>query len=248
MTKIRLRFSKSGALCYIGHLDFLKVFQQTIRRAKLPVAYSQGFNPHMLLSFALPLPLGMASTSDYADLTLEHEMPYDELVSQFNAHAPRGLRLTTAWEFSGPGAAALVTAADYMFIMEMPDSVNKDMYATQEKADEIVQALLNRENIVIPKKTKSGIKDTDIRPDLMDIYVPGVGKSGNYKSFDFAAIPFNASILMRLAAGSGRFLNPLIVANLILGHDTDPSTIVRHELYHHANDKELTPLYETPIH
>ena len=228
MIKIRLRFSKTGPLCFIGHLDFLKVFQQTIRRAGLPVAYSQGFNPHMQLSFALPLPLGMPSTSDYADLTLEHEMPSDELISRFNAQAPGGLRLTSAQKFTGPGAAALVTAADYMFSINMPDSVNKDMYATQEKADEIIQSILGQESIVIPKKTKSGVKDTDIRPDILDI----------------CKVPYTASILMRLSAGSGRFLNPLIVAKLLLGHDADISTIVRHELY----NKELIPLHETPIH
>ena len=217
MTKIRLRFSKDGPLRYIGHLDFLKVFQQTIRRAKLPVAYSQGFNPHMLLSFALPLPLGMISSSDYADLTLEYEMPLDALISQFNAQAPSGLRILSAWAFDGPGAAALVTAADYMLDV-------------QENVDEIIQVLLSQESIVIPKKTKSGIKDTDIRPDILDISVEG------------------PAVMMRLSASSGRFLNPLIVAKLILGRDTDPSSIVRHELYRHTQDKELVPLHEAPIH
>jgi len=57
MNKIRLRFSKTGTLCYLGHLDFLKVFTQAIRRSGLPIAYSQGFNPHQIISFALPLPL-----------------------------------------------------------------------------------------------------------------------------------------------------------------------------------------------
>ena len=220
LIKLRLRFSKTGPLRFIGHLDLLKVFQQTIRRAGLPMAYSQGFNPHMLLSFALPLPLGMTGCNDYADITLENRMPPADIVSRFNANAPTGLHLKDVWEFEGPGAAALVSAADYL--LKLPtDAKRDDIIVT-------VQALLNRETIVIPKKTKSGIKDTDIRSDIFDITVG------------------DTDILLRLAAGSGRFLNPLIVAKLILGHDVPPSLMIRQELYSDLQKKPIGALaYES---
>ena len=221
MTKIRLCFLKTGPLRYIGHLDLLKVFQQTIRRAGLPMAYSQGFNPHMMLSFALPLPLGMASCNDYADIILEHEMPMSELILKFNDHAPEGLCLKDAWKFEGHGAAALVSAGDYL--LEIPSDKNKD------DLNKSIQTLLTSEAIVIPKKTKSGVKDTDIRPDILHISLEDSG------------------ILLRLAAGSGRFLNPLIVAKLILGQDVSPSSIIRHELYRQDNSKGLISLHEAPI-
>jgi len=218
MVKKRLRFSKDGNLRFIGHLDFLKVFQQALGRSKLPVAYSQGFNPHMQLSFALPLPLGMTSKCDYADLTLEEEIPEDEIISRLNTYAPGGLKVTGAREFSGPGAAALVTAADYAF----PSELLVDY-----------ESLLARESIIIPKKTKSGIKDTDIRPDILGISVK------------------HKYILMRLAAGSARFLNPLIVTGLLLGRDVCPSSITRTELYSQAadgnNNMELVSLNDTHI-
>ena len=255
MAKIRLRFSKGGPLRFIGHLDFLKVFQQTIARAKLPVAYSQGFNPHMQLSFALPLPLGMTSVCDYADLTLESEMPEDEVISRLNAHAPGGLKLTGAREFEGPGAAALVMAADYTFpaelladcvplatlpsdgatFAELPSGSNPLTRLTaeekaEEKAEEIIRSLLNRESIIIPKKTKSGIKDTDIRPDILDISIS------------------HNQVTMRLAAGSARFLNPLIVAGLLFGRDACPASITRVELYRiNTNNEGLVTLYDAPI-
>jgi len=234
LIKVRLRFSKTGPLRYIGHLDFLKVFQQTIRRAGLPMAYSQGFNPHMQLSFALPLPVGMVSIIDYADITLESEMPTNEIVSRFNDNAPGGLRLTSAWEFTGPGAAALVTVADYMLVEPMDSHTG-----LLEKADAIVQPLLSRESIVIPKKTKSGVKDTDIRPDILDISVEGYGINSD---------SYNVNILMRLAAGSGRFLNPIIVAKLLTGRDIDTTSIVRMDLYGTNDKKELVSLYEPPIY
>ncbi|MCL2456261.1 MAG: TIGR03936 family radical SAM-associated protein, partial [Defluviitaleaceae bacterium] len=84
MQKIRLKFSKTKTLRFIGHLDFLRVFQQTIRRAGLPAAFSQGFNPHLMISFALPLPLGMESLNDYADITLESEASFDDIVKKIN--------------------------------------------------------------------------------------------------------------------------------------------------------------------
>jgi len=192
-------------LRYIGHLDLLKVFQQTIRRAGLPMAYSQGFNPHMMLSFALPLPLGMASHNDYADISLEREMPMAELISKLNGNAPKGLCINNALKFEGPGAAALVSAADYL--INLPSDINQDI------VNKAIQSLLSCETIVIPKKTKSGIKDTDIKPDIFSI------------SSD------DDSINLCLAAGSGRFLNPLIVANLILGRDMAASSLIRKELY-----------------
>ena len=233
MIKIRLRFSKSGPLRFIGHLDFLKGFQQTIRRAGLPMAYSQGFNPHMLLSFAMPLPLGMTSHNDYADITLESWLTEAELSSRLNKNAPEGLKIIGAWEYDGPGAAALVTAADYSLTIERPPETIRDI--TQAIAESI-NSLLSRQSIIVPKKTKSGIKDTDIRQDILDIW-PQEGEE-------------ESLVMMRLAAGSARFLNPLIVAGLLLGHDVGPSSIVRIELYRQTKDgsKELSPLYEAPIY
>jgi len=229
MVKVRLQFSKGGGLRFIGHLDFLKVFQQALGRSKLPVAYSQGFNPHMQLSFALPLPLGMTSQHDYADLTLDVHVPEGEIIARLNAHAPGGLVVSGAREFTGPGAAALVMAADYVFPVELmlPDITDMESPAASlAMCEEIAQTLLARESIVIPKKTKSGIKDTDIRPDILDISVSP------------------QHVTMRLAAGSARFLNPLIVAGLLQGRDACPASITRVELYHHASktDTALVPL------
>ena len=224
MTKIRICFSKSGALRYIGHLDFLKVFQQTIRRAGLPVAYSQGFNPHMQMSFALPLPLGMTSHKDYADLTLLSDIP-ENIASKLNSHAPEGLNIQTIWETQGPGAAAIVTAADYCLPIANPE----------------IDSILSQQSIIVPKKTKSGIKDTDIRPDILNIWeLEGatVEDSGEKKPL----------VIMRLSAGSARFINPLLVAGLLLKHDAESTAITRVDLYRQSDEKGLVSLYEAPPH
>ncbi|MCL2500553.1 MAG: TIGR03936 family radical SAM-associated protein [Defluviitaleaceae bacterium] len=204
MFKVRIRFSKDGALRFIGHLDFLRVFQQALRRSELPVAYSQGFNPHIQLSFALPLPLGMASANDYADLTLKESVNMENAKKLLQNQAPLGLTIKKMWETEGRNAASITAAADYELKCD-----ESEMPSIREAAKNLLAANV----YMIPKKTKGGIKDTDIRPDIMSIET-----SGN-------------TAVMRLAAGSGRFLNPLTAAAILLGRETAACEIIRLELY-----------------
>jgi radical SAM-linked protein len=183
-----LCISKKGPLCFIGHLDLLRVFQQTVRRAGLPVGYSQGYNPHQLISFALPLPLGMASEHDYAEIYFTEHLNCGGALARFNGAAPSGLTLTLIKPFpDGPGVAACTYAADYIWNADVSEAA--------------VSELLSRTEIIIPKKTKSGVKDTDIRPDIYSI-----AKEKNQTVF-------------RLSAGSQRFLNPLTAAGLLVPKD-----------------------------
>ena len=75
--KYRIKFTKVGKVRFVGHLDLLKLFQRAIKRAGIPVAYSNGFNPHQLIGFAIPLPLGMASVGEYVDVELKEEVSED---------------------------------------------------------------------------------------------------------------------------------------------------------------------------
>ena len=66
--KVRIKFSKTGALKYIGHLDVMRYFQKLMRRADIPIAYSEGFSPHQIMSFAMPLGIGDESIAEYVDI------------------------------------------------------------------------------------------------------------------------------------------------------------------------------------
>ena len=66
--KIRIQFAKYGKMIYIGHLDIMRYFQKALRRADVDLAYTQGYNPHPILSFAAPLGVGITSCGEYADL------------------------------------------------------------------------------------------------------------------------------------------------------------------------------------
>ncbi len=115
MINKRIGFTKTGILKFIGHLDLLRTFQRAFRRAEVPLAYSQGFNPHPLLSFANPLALGMTSEDEYADITLESEMDNEEIVRRMNDVLPPGLSLTCCASLPEhfETAMALVTASAY---------------------------------------------------------------------------------------------------------------------------------------
>ena len=87
---IRLVFSKKGLAKYISHLDMQRTMQRTLRRAGIPVWYSEGFNPHPYLCFASPLSVGIEGENEIIDFRLAEEMPFEEMKSRFNQAFPQG--------------------------------------------------------------------------------------------------------------------------------------------------------------
>ncbi|MBQ9603988.1 MAG: DUF2344 domain-containing protein, partial [Firmicutes bacterium] len=118
--KYRIKFTKIDKMRYIGHLDLLKYFQRAVKRANVPIAYSTGFNPHQLMSFATPLPLGMGSTSEYVDIRLETPMECEDIKAALNAQMSLGMELTEVRRMSEgeDTGAALLRAADYVITLD----------------------------------------------------------------------------------------------------------------------------------
>lgn len=92
--RIRITFSKQGALRYTGHLDLHKLWERAARRAELPLAYSQGFHPQPKMSLAAALPLGFSSACEVLDMRLEHDIVLDGLSERLNETLPPGIRVT----------------------------------------------------------------------------------------------------------------------------------------------------------
>jgi radical SAM-linked protein len=93
MAKIRLQITKGEAVRYISHLDYARTLERAIRRAKLPAAYSEGFNPHMKMAFASALALGVTSDAEYMDLELTGEVPVEEFTLALRRQLPQGIEL-----------------------------------------------------------------------------------------------------------------------------------------------------------
>ncbi len=153
MKTVRIVFEKRGRAKFISHLDLTRTMTRVVRRASIPLWYTEGFNRHPYLTFAAPLSLGYEGLRETMDLRLQEDMPYDELVSRLNQAMPEGLWAVSAAEaVCKPGD---LMAASYLLAFDCP-------------ADEL-QSLLAQPEVLVEKKTKKKIvKTIDIRPVFAD--------------------------------------------------------------------------------
>jgi radical SAM-linked protein len=113
--RIRITFSKVGALRYTGHLDLHRLWERAARRAELPLAYSQGFHPQPKLNIAAALPLGFSSCCEMLDMRLEHDIPLDGLKERIQETLPTGIQLSSIEQVDerAPALQTQVTSAEY---------------------------------------------------------------------------------------------------------------------------------------
>ncbi len=158
--RIIARFSKREEARFVSHLDVQRLFGRAFRRAGLPIAYSQGFNPHPVLAFATALSTGTTSDAEWLDVRLERDMPPGEFAAVLNSALPTGIRVLEALavEEKLPSLTALLARAEYtVAFADAPD---------EAKMQAALEALLSGP-IVIDKRTKGGVKPTDIRPQVL---------------------------------------------------------------------------------
>lgn len=145
---------------FIGHLDTMRFFQKAIRRADIPVAYSEGFSPHMIMSFAAPLGVGTTSSGEYFDMQLAKEMPTKEIVRRLNTAMTEGVEILSAVcveDGKASKAMSLVAAADYEVTFREGRKFVPDW---EEKLEEY----LSLPEIFVFKKTKRSERTVDIKP------------------------------------------------------------------------------------
>ena len=153
--KVRIKFRKYGVLKFIGHLDVMRFFQKMMRRAEIPIAFTGGYSPHMIMSFASPLGIGLTSDGEYVDIEL-------------NAVTAEGIEILSFRQISEEKKAtgmAIVAAADYLV------SVRKGMMPDQWK--EQFTEFLSQKEIRIVKQTKRSEQEVDIRPWIYQAEIRG---------------------------------------------------------------------------
>ncbi len=161
MDKYRIRFSKTGRAKYISHLDLLKIFTRMARRTGLDLVYSQGFNPHAELVFSAPLPLGMTSEAEYLDMQLEGPANEDELLGLLSGSLPEGI-VPLKIRHLEPGEGNVmrpVAFCRYRMELSFPDAAFREIFP-----EKLRRCLEGNEPIITAKKSKSGVKNVDIRP------------------------------------------------------------------------------------
>ena len=156
MDKLRLKFSKTGRAVYISHLDLMRTVQRAFFRAELPLKYSEGFNPHPLISIALPLPVGTASLCELMDFRLAGEAELSEIPARLNAVMPEGIE------------ALEVYCAERKFgeikWLRVKGEFEYDGHRRRE-----LERFFAAESIVVPKRTKKGISEIDIKPAIRSL-------------------------------------------------------------------------------
>lgn len=165
MPRYRVKFSKDGPARYSSHLDMVRAFDRSTRRADLPVAFSEGFNPHPKFSFAAPLPVGMGGGDEYMDIALTEPLPPDELTARLDASMQEGYRILDAKEIPErtPALMALVSRAAYRANATLPQG-----YAEMELRS-AVKDILNLKEIMTVREIKGKTKEIDIRPGLFTL-------------------------------------------------------------------------------
>lgn len=151
MSKVRLKFSKLGMGKYISHLDLLRTFTRAIHRAGLPVRYSQGFNPHQLITFSLPLALGVTSETEFVDIDFEDGTDKLLIVKGLNKCLPPDIKILEASE--PLIKASDIVSARYMMNLRFKDSIAADM----------LNKFFEQAEIPAVKKTKRGEKEINLR-------------------------------------------------------------------------------------
>lgn len=166
--KMLVVFEKFPRIRHIGHLDLMRAMQRALRRSSLPVKFSQGFNPHLLLTFAAPLSVGMSGKREIMEVPLSTDVTEEEFLQKLNAALPPELPCLSARivDDKHPASMASLFAAEYEMILDSEGAALCDA----------VSSFLAQESIMALRKTKSGEKMVDIRPLIYKLDVVGENK------------------------------------------------------------------------
>lgn len=155
LKNVRIWFKKDGPAKYISHLDLARCMGYVLKMARLPVWYTEGFNPRIHMTFAMPLSLGVSGEQECMDIRLTEEVSYSNVTERMNRHLPVGLQVYRA---SDPVMTFNeIQFADYTVELEAEGS--------REIADDLA-ALLAQEEITVMKHAKKGAKEFEIKPFL----------------------------------------------------------------------------------
>ena len=230
---LRAKFNKKNYLRYLGHLDLLRLFQRSFKRADIPVKYSKGFNPHPRFSIACPLPLGIEGEEEYMDIELEEKIENEEFIIRMNAILPKDIQiLDSTYPEDKKSISSKLSWALYEIRFDINESLDF------EDINTVIADWLKKDEIMISRLRKKGkkklMREENIRPliDRIDLMakiddevtleaVLGVGENTNLRPIDFV-----------------KALNDIEELSM----DIDSSTIIRKALYIEDRDGLVKPI------
>ncbi len=266
MINIRARFIRGEQVKYISHLDMMKMFERALRRSRIPIYYSQGFNPHPQIVFGLPLSVGVTSDAEYVDFELSEEMEPSEFVDILNKQLPEGLKLSDAKvRTTKSNIMASITKASYEVLVTISQNPG-----IEEIGEKILDFMKNKE-IFITKESKGKVKKVDIRPMIQKFSAQYIGNKRSFEDKEVDVRKLTSIALLEyidklnglnelltnkevneyfgfsllLSAGSMANLKPefaLQAFGEISGYDLNVLKVHRSGLFIDKGDKMLNPL------
>ena len=161
--RARIKFAKTGIIRYVGHLDLMRFFQKAVKRSELPIRYSEGFNPHQIMSFAAPLGVGLTSEGEYMDIDLKEKVDAASALKALNENMVEGLEIT-GFKYLPDNAEkcmSAVTAASYVVTYK---DLKDDACYIDNIIDLKERFFDEAGSINIVKKTKKGERELDLKP------------------------------------------------------------------------------------
>ena len=162
MQRLRIRYAKRGPMRFTSHRDFARALERALLRARVPIAYSQGFHPHPKISYASAAPTGVASEAEYLEIGVRDRVVPAELAAALDAALPPGLDVLEAVEATHGGLAERIDAS--VWRVELPDQ-------PAEQAALAVAAFLAAAEVIVERLTKQGRRSMDARGPVVRLQV-----------------------------------------------------------------------------
>ncbi|QNB45062.1 DUF2344 domain-containing protein [Thermanaerosceptrum fracticalcis] len=162
---LRVKYAKTPEGRFLSHLDMARTMERAFRRARLPLAFSEGFNPHPKFSFGSALAVGVTSEGEYLDIELREDLPVEEVRSRLEAALPPGLKLLEMkkLENRGESLTAQINMARYILAIPLLQTVSR------EQLDEAIAAILAQSAFTITRQGKKGPREVNIREGIFDL-------------------------------------------------------------------------------
>lgn len=159
---IRIKYSKNERGRFLSHLDLLRTMERAFRRAALPLAFSQGFNPHPKISFGSALAVGVTSEGEYLDVELEKEMPLEEIKERLKGSMPSGLDVLDIGIIDGKGKSltALINLAKYRMEITFQRALSF------EEVQNIIKEINNSDVLMVDRAGKKGLRQVNIKEGI----------------------------------------------------------------------------------
>jgi radical SAM-linked protein len=230
--RYRLRYSKLEPMNLRGHLDMVRVIRRVLRRAGLPLYYSEGFSPRPIIAHGPALALGMKSVAEYADITLNEDVPVGELLEALKRATESGLVFSGVRRLSDgePSLSKTIHAVDVVALLPADGDVETRLQTYRER----YQKALSRETIPVTVRRKDKTRTVDLKDVLMEASVE--------QSDSFAAAsgvdPGLPAVRLRLRVG-GASLRPAEIISEIFGETLSPVDCVRVHCWYVGKDGEV---------